>query len=422
MNQEIDISSRQAEGSDDLPILLEKNHADARQNKPGFLWRLFSVLRFVPLVMLTAAFFGVIALYFQPPGLQKLMQLLDLQPGAGTSSPIAVPADRESAVSNAAQNEPDLAEQAQSVVGLGILLPMGDVTRVALPFGSADARIAAIEVSEGDTVLKGDLLARLDNENNLLAQIENAKAAAAAREAQLEQTRNSIRSSIAETQAALRSARSTLENARSELERAKSLFDRGFTTNAVIENRTTSTNQAASEVDRLEATLSRFNSETLDDQPDIKVAARNLESAVAELSRARNDLSKARVHSPVDGTVLNIHARAGERPDSEGLMDIGNIDEMTAKLEIYQTEIGKVDIGAEVTLTAEALDVPLSGTVSRIGLEIGRQKLVDSSPAANTDARVVEVTVLLDEVSSRAARRFTNLQVFARIALPGKDK
>ena len=42
-------------------------------------------------------------------------------------------------------------------------------------------------------------------------------------------------------------------------------------------------NQAANEVDRLKATLTRFESETLDEQPDVKVAARNLESAEAEL-------------------------------------------------------------------------------------------------------------------------------------------
>jgi len=121
------------------------------------------------------------------------------------------------------------------------------------------------------------------------------------------------------------------------------------------------------------------------------------------------------VVSPVNGTVLAIHSRPGERPDSEGLMDIGNIDSMTAEVEIYQTEIGKVEIGAPVTLTAEALRAPLSGTVTRIGLEVGRQQIVDSSPAANTDARVVEVTVDLDKPSSLAARRFTNLQVIARI-------
>jgi HlyD family secretion protein len=70
-----------------------------------------------------------------------------------------------------------------------------------------------------------------------------------------------------------------------------------------------------------------------------------------------------------------------------------------------------------VELTAEALPQPLKGTVTRIGLEVGRQTVVDASPAALTDARVVEVTVSLEPDSARIAARFTNLQVTARIAV-----
>ena len=54
--------------------------------------------------------------------------------------------------------------------------------------------------------------------------------------------------------------------------------------------------------------------------------------------------------------------------------------------------------------------------MTRVGLEVGRQTLVDASPAAHTDARVVKVRVALDPASSQIAQRFTNLQVTARIA------
>ena len=66
-------------------------------------------------------------------------------------------------------------------------------------------------------------------------------------------------------------------------------------------------------------------------------------------------------------------------------------------------------------VTAEALPQRLKGSVIRIGLEVGRQTVVDANPAANTDARVVKVTVALAPDSSSLAQRFTNLQVTARI-------
>jgi HlyD family secretion protein len=98
-------------------------------------------------------------------------------------------------------------------------------------------------------------------------------------------------------------------------------------------------------------------------------------------------------------------------------MNLGDLTRMTAELEVYQTQVGRVDVGDAVTVTADALPRPLTGVVTRIGLEVGRQTLTDASPAANTDARVVKVYVRLDPDSSRAARRFTNLQVRGRIAV-----
>ncbi len=54
-------------------------------------------VRLVPFAVAAAALVaggGLIGLYFQPPGLRKAMELLRLEPGGGTSSPIAVPAPR----------------------------------------------------------------------------------------------------------------------------------------------------------------------------------------------------------------------------------------------------------------------------------------------------------------------------------------
>jgi HlyD family secretion protein len=113
--------------------------------------------------------------------------------------------------------------------------------------------------------------------------------------------------------------------------------------------------------------------------------------------------------------VLTVHVRPGEKPGPQGLMNVGDLDRMKAEVEVYQTQIGRVALGAAADITAEALPRPLQGTVTRIGLEVGRQTAVDASPAALTDARVVKVTVLLEPDSARVAARFTNLQVTARI-------
>ena len=45
--------------------------------------------------------------------------------------------------------------------------------------------------------------------------------------------------------------------------------------------------------------------------------------------------------------------------------------------------------------------------------------LTEANPAANTDARVVKVYADLDAESSERAKRYTNLQVTARITVKG---
>jgi HlyD family secretion protein len=58
---------------------------------------------------------------------------------------------------------------------------------------------------------------------------------------------------------------------------------------------------------------------------------------------------------------------------------------------------------------------PLAGRVSRIGLAVRRQSVVNADPTANTDNRVVQVQVLFDAEGSRRAAPFTRLQVRAAI-------
>ncbi len=124
---------------------------------------------------------------------------------------------------------------------------------------------------------------------------------------------------------------------------------------------------------------------------------------------------RAYVRAPENGMVLDINARVGERPALSGIIDLGDTTNMTVEAEVYQSMIGRVSIADPVTVSAEALGGALYGMVSAIGLEIGRQSITSSDPAANTDARVVDVIISLDAASSARASRFTNLEAIVRI-------
>ena len=374
--------------------------------------RRFRFRRQYLLVLLLPAFMfsgGVIGMYFQPPALQKFFALTGWQPGGGSQTPIALPPGIDL--------PPEMAEtmQATDVVGLARLMPRGDVSIVAPPYGAGDARIAEILVSTGDRVEKGSVVARLDNEGQLQSSVLMAEANVAVRQAALLQTRAAVLNSEDEARAGLEQAQTAAAEATADHLRAQELFQRGVTTQAALDASVAANRQATLSVRKAQATLARFTGEGVDMQPDVVVAARNLDAADADLARARNDLARAAVLAPISGVVLDVLAHAGERPPSVGIMQMGDTDQMMAEVEVYQDRIGVVVVGQPVELVAVAIGQTLQGRVQSIGLMVGRQGLISDDTAANTDARVITVMVDLDARSSTIAARFTNLEVIARI-------
>lgn len=384
----------------------KKNNPEQSQIRSKRSYRKFLL---IPIAMLLVFSGGIMGMYFQPPGLKAFFGITGLIPGGGTSTPIALAIDKVT-------NQEEVAVLSQGdIFALGRLIPEGDVTIIASPFGAGDARIADLNVKVGDKVQKGDTLAVLDNFNQVENAVETAKATLNIRMATLNQTKLMIEASLSEAQASFSRAKVTYASAKTELERATSLLESGVTTRATYDKAQARANETLLDVERARATLTRYTVENGVPQADILVAEANVQAAKADLARAISDMDKAIVKASVDGTVLDIHAKPGERPPASGILNLGNTDKMTVEVEVYQTLIGRVSIGDPVIISARALPQDLTGTVNAIGLEIGRQTITSDDPAANTDARVVDVIVVLDAVSSDIASRLTNLEVVARI-------
>lgn len=391
-----------------LPLdVIHRNQDETAQPSRRLRFRKRFLLVFLAPVFMFAG--AVMGLYFQPPLVQKFYAFTGLTPGAGTETPIALPPNVE-----LPQDMKDTM-QPTDVVGLARLMPRGDVSIVAPPYGAGDARIAEILAAAGDHVEKGSVVARLDNLGQLESAVLLAEANVAVREAGLIQTSQAVRNSRDEAKAAMEQAQSLAEEARAGLERARELFKRGVATQAALDAGEAAERQASLAVKKAEATLARFTSAEIDQQPDVIVAGRNLDAAKADLERAKKDRARADVVAPISGVVLNVNARAGERPPAAGIMDMGDIAHMMAEVEIYQDRISAIAEGQPVELAAAAIGQTLQGKVVSVGLTVGRQGLVSDDTAANTDARVITVMVELDARSSAIAGRYTNLEVVARI-------
>lgn len=363
------------------------------------------------IVIVSVMLGGLIGLYRQPPGLQWAMETIGLEPGAGTDNPIAVSLETAATGGSGARGFGSVV--APTVVGLGKLLPVGEVMTVAPPSGVRDARISKLLVSEGDRIAANSLIAVLDSESRLQAALASARATVALRHAGVEQARTAARASLGEAQATLSRAESAARRAELDFDRTNTLYAKNIVAKASYDQKLATLEQAQKEVEQARATLSRFNTDNLDIQTDVVFALRQLDAARADQVRAEADLEQAYIRAPVTGTVLDVKIQPGEKLDSDGVADLGQIDNMTAKVEVYQSLVGRIEIGDAVELTADALAEKLKGEVTRIGAQVKRQTVLASDPSANTDAKIVEVLVALDEGSSKRASRYTNLQVEA---------
>lgn len=131
----------------------------------------------------------------------------------------------------------------------------------------------------------------------------------------------------------------------------------------------------------------------------------------ADLRRAEVELDHASVRAPMDGQVLHIDARAGEKVGTAGILELAKTDQMYTIAEVYESDIGRVRIGQRATISSPALGRPAHGTVDRIGLKIGRLDVIGTDPLAQTDARVVEVEIRLDDSKDVAALTYLQVEV-----------
>ncbi|MBD0262185.1 MAG: ABC exporter membrane fusion protein [Tolypothrix sp. Co-bin9] len=150
---------------------------------------------------------------------------------------------------------------------------------------------------------------------------------------------------------------------------------------------------------------------------DVATSQAEIESAQASVEKIKAQLEQAYIRAPKAGQILKINTRAGETVGNEGIVDLGQTDQMYAVAEVYQSDINKVRSGQRVRVTGDSLSGELQGTVDWVGMQVQRQNVINTDPSENIDAKVVEVHVQLNEASSQKAANLTNLQVKVVIEL-----
>jgi HlyD family secretion protein len=126
----------------------------------------------------------------------------------------------------------------------------------------------------------------------------------------------------------------------------------------------------------------------------------------------RKQSGKNTVANYINGQVLKINTWPGEIIANQGILELGQTQQMYVVAEVYETDIKKVRLGQSVTITGEAFTGKLTGTVTDIGLQVGRQNIFNTNPGADTDNKIVDVEIRIDKLGdNQRVSSLTNLQV-----------
>lgn len=301
------------------------------------------------------------------------------------------------------------------IAALGRLEPVGGVIAVTPPAPSRNAIVAELLVQQGSEVEAGDVLAVLETRAQAEAAVEEAAAEVALRLAEVARVRRTLEASTAEAEAQIALAKVQLTGAEQTLARAARLVDSSTMTPARLEELQTSRDARAAELAQAKARRVQLAG-PVDVHPDMIAAEAALAAARAAQRRIGADLENTVVRAPAAGRVISVAVRVGEPAPADGMLRLAVEGWSRAILEVHQDRIHLVHEGAPVSLRAAAFLGELTGVVETVGVEVQRQAVFAADPAANADARVFEVRVLLDEDSSAIARDLINLQILAAIS------
>ncbi len=145
---------------------------------------------------------------------------------------------------------------------------------------------------------------------------------------------------------------------------------------------------------------------------DVQAAQADVESAKASVKQAEADLDLSSVRSPINGQVLKINAWPGEIISSQGIAELGSTQQMFVVAEVYETDIKKVRLGQSAKITGDAFSGEIRGTVTDIGLRVGKQNIFTNNPGADTDNKIIDVKIRIDNLpDNQRISGLTDLQV-----------
>jgi HlyD family secretion protein len=234
--------------------------------------------------------------------------------------------------------------------------------------------ITELNVQEGDSVRKGQVLARI------YADIYSSQRdEAQARVAQSQAT-------VANSQAALDALKAQLDQARTVYNRNRDLFEQKVISKAELEQYET----------QLRTSQSQYNAAL----QNIRSLQAGTQSTRTSLEAANKNLSRTTLTAPMNGVISSLSVKKGERVAGNSfnvgteMMRVADMSTMEVRVDVGENDIVKVNIGDSADVEIEAYSPrKFSGVVTQIASSTTRNA---TSSVTSGDVTNYEVRIRLD--------------------------
>ena len=255
----------------------------------------------------------------------------------------------------------------------------------------ASGEVVKLPVDISDEVIKGALLVELDPADEQ-RKLKQAKISLSSSQAQLSQKKvdlgiaeNELKIERKRGEATFKSAKASSKDANAKAKRVRQLFEKKL---ASQEDKETAETAAIEAEVVLENARIRMEELAIKEQEleikrqDVKLAEAQVETDKINLSLAEQCLKDTKVFSPIDGVVSERNVQIGQIISS-GISNVGggtrvmvisDVIRLFILASVDESDIGKVELGQKVIITADALpERGFLGKVERIaakGIEI----------------------------------------------------
>jgi HlyD family secretion protein len=231
----------------------------------------------------------------------------------------------------------------QTVVSTGRVITPARVEIGSLVLGT----IRTVETIEGTVVKPGQVMARLKDEEQRAA-VEQAKGTLAEAEARLTQL---ARLSGPSSEQAVKQAEANLELADEEYKRTRRLFDKGYFSQAKLDQ--AERDLAVAKAARENAILQATSNSPKGSDHVLALARRDQARAALEVAQAR--LDNTVIRAPAAGTVLKKFAEPGDVvQQGKKLFELSVAGETQVVLTVDEKNIGLLALGQKAQVAADA--------------------------------------------------------------------